>query len=308
LPKKRGRLEVRVDTDLIAPGFERVVDRDPPLDRIAHGMTFGEGPVWDKRTSTLYWVDIIGSTIWKWKPGVGKEVVMRPSGHANGMTFDKEGRLTVAGWCNRTIFRFEHDGSITTIASKYHDQKFNSPNDIVVKSDGSIYWTDSAGGLVIPGMVAQDVQRYMDIMGVFRLTPDGKEVQLAIADCTYPNGLAFSPDEKILYVNDTRLALIRAFDVNPDGSVGPGRIFHKMTGTEDGVADGMKCDVEGNVYCTGPGGVHVIAPNGQLLGRLKIPGHCTNMGFGDDDWKSLYVTTFNSVYRTRVKVPGVAVW
>jgi len=299
---------VRVDTDLIAPGFERVVDRDPPLDSIAQGLTFGEGPVWDKRTGQLYWVDIIGNTIWKWKPGVGREVVLSPSGHANGMTFDKEGRLTVAGWCSRTIYRFEHDGTITTIASKYQDKKFNSPNDIVVRSDGSTYWTDSAGGLVIPGMVAQDVQRYLDMMGVFRLTPDGKEVQLVIADCTYPNGLAFSPDEKILYVNDTRLALIRAFDVNPDGSVGPGRIFHKLTGTEDGVADGMKCDVEGNVYCTGPGGVHVIAPDGRLLGRLKIPGHCTNMGFGDDDWKSLYVTTFKQVYRTRVKVPGVAVW
>ena len=297
-----------MDTDLIAPGFERVVDRDPPLDSIAQGLTFGEGPVWDKRTGQLYWVDIIGNTIWKWKPGVGREVVLSPSGHANGMTFDKEGRLTVAGWCSRTIYRFEHDGTITTIASKYQDKKFNSPNDIVVHSDGSTYWTDSAGGLVIPGMVAQDVQRYLDMMGVFRLTPDGKEVQLVIADCTYPNGLAFSPDEKILYVNDTRLALIRAFDVNPDGSVGPGRIFHKLTGTEDGVADGMKCDVEGNVYCTGPGGVHVIAPDGRLLGRLKIPGHCTNMGFGDDDWKSLYVTTFKQVYRTRVKVPGVAVW
>jgi len=297
-----------VDTDLIAPGFERVVDRDPPLDSIAQGLTFGEGPVWDKRTGQLYWVDIIGNTIWKWKPGVGREVVLSPSGHANGMTFDKQGRLTVAGWCSRTIYRFEHDGTITTIASKYQDKKFNSPNDIVVRSDGSTYWTDSAGGLVIPGMVAQDVQRYLDMMGVFRLTPDGKEVQLVIADCTYPNGLAFSPDEKILYVNDTRLALIRAFDVNPDGSVGPGRIFHKLTGTEDGVADGMKCDVEGNVYCTGPGGVHVIAPDGRLLGRLKIPGHCTNMGFGDDDWKSLYVTTFKQVYRTRVKVPGVAVW
>jgi len=308
LLKKPGHPEVRVDTDLIAPGFERVVDRDPPLDSIAQGLTFGEGPVWDKRTGQLYWVDIIGNTIWKWKPGVGREVVLSPSGHANGMTFDKEGRLTVAGWCSRTIYRFEHDGTITTIASKYQDKKFNSPNDIVVRSDGSTYWTDSAGGLVIPGMVAQDVQRYLDMMGVFRLTPDGKEVQLVIADCTYPNGLAFSPDEKILYVNDTRLALIRAFDVNPDGSVGPGRIFHKLTGTEDGVADGMKCDVEGNVYCTGPGGVHVIAPDGRLLGRLKIPGHCTNMGFGDDDWKSLYVTTFKQVYRTRVKVPGVAVW
>ena len=297
-----------MDMDRIAPGLERLVDKDAPLDRISYGMTFAEGPVWDRRNQQLYWVDIIGSTIWKWKPGVGREVVLRPSGHANGMTFDRQGRLTVAGWSLRTIWRFEKDGSITTIATNYKGKKFNSPNDIVVHSSGATYWTDSAGGLVIPGMLAEDCQRYLDMQGVFRLSPDGKKVALAIADCTYPNGLCFSPDEKILYVNDSRLGLIRAFKVNDDGSVGAGRLFHNMGGDEPGVADGMKCDVEGNIYCTGPNGVHVIDAKGRLLGRLKIPGHSTNMAWGDDDWCSLYVTTYNSVYRTRVKVPGVAVW
>ncbi|MDB6001684.1 MAG: SMP-30/gluconolaconase/LRE-like region-containing protein [Rhizobacter sp.] len=297
-----------MDIDLATPEFERIVDREAPLDLIAHGLAFGEGAVWDRRTGWLYWVDIIGSTIWKWKPGVGREVVMKPSGHANGLTFDREGRLTIAGWCNRCILRIEHDGSISDIASKFEGKKFNSPNDIVVRSDGSIYWTDSAGGLAIPGMVAEDVQRYLDVQGVFQLTPDGREVRLVIGDCTYPNGLAFTPDEKQLYVNDTRLALIRIFDVNDDGTLGPGRLFHKLTGTEAGVADGMKVDVEGNLYCTGPGGVHVIDPQGRLLGRLRIPGHSTNMAWGDDDWRTLYVTTYSSVYRTRVKVPGVAVW
>ena len=250
--------------------LERLVDKDAPLDRIAYGTTFAEGPVWDKRNKQLFWVDIIGNTIWKWKPGVGKEVVLRPSGHANGMTFDKQGRLTVAGWSLRTIWRFEHDGSITTIATDYKGKKFNSPNDIVVHSSGRTYWTDSAGGLVIPGMVAEDCQRYLDVQGVFSLSPDGKKVSLAIADCTYPNGLCFSPDEKILYVNDSRLGLIRAFKVNDDGSVGAGKLFHTMQGPEAGVADGMKCDIEGNIYCTGPNGVHVIDPKGRLLGRLKI--------------------------------------
>ncbi len=297
-----------MDMDRIAPGLERLIDKDAPMDRISYGTTFAEGPVWDKRNKQLYWVDIIGNTIWKWKPGVGREVVLRPSGHANGMTFDKEGRLTVAGWSLRTIWRFEHDGSITTIASHFKGKKFNSPNDIVVHSSGATYWTNSAGGLVIPGMVAEDNQRYLDVQGVFRLSPDGKKVTLAVADCTYPNGLCFSPDEKILYVNDSRLGLIRAFKMNADGSCGPGKLFHTMQGDEAGVADGMKCDVEGNVHCTGPNGVHVIDPKGRLLGRLKIPGHSTNMAWGDDDWCSLYVTTYNSVYRTRVKVPGVAVW
>jgi len=297
-----------VDVDRADPAIDRLLDPDPPLDRITHGLTFGEGPVWNRRTGELHWVDIIGSTIWKWKPGVGREIVLRPSNHANGMTFDKQGRLTVAGWCSRSVWRFEPDGTITTLATKYRGQKINTPNDIVVRSDGSIYWTDSTGGLVIPGMVAQDVQRYLDWQGVYRITPDGKEVQLVTDEITYPNGLVFSPDEKLLYVNDTRLAHIKVYDVKTDGSLANGRLFHTLTGSEEGVADGMKVDVEGNVYCTGPGGVHVIAPSGKLLGRLMMPEHCTNMAWGDADWRSLYITTFNSVYRTRVKIPGVAVW
>jgi len=295
-------------TDLTQPEMSSIIDDDAPLDLIATGLKFGEGPVWDKRKQELYWVEIIGNTLWKYKPGVGREVVMQPTGHINGLTFDKEGRLLVAGWCTRKILRFEHDGSITTLAEMHQGQKFNSPNDIIMSSDGSIYWTDSAGGLVIPGMVADDVQRYMDVMGVFQLMPDGKEVRLVISDCNYPNGIVFSPDEKVLYVNETRLGLIRKFDVRPDGTLSPGQVFYKLVGTEGGVADGMKSDIHGNIYCTGPGGVHVISPEGKLLGRLRIPGHCTNMAFGDDDWKTLYVTTFTSVYRTRLKVPGVAVW
>jgi gluconolactonase len=294
--------------DLKAPGAGRLLDEDAPLDRIAYGMVFGEGPVWDRRTQQLYWVEIIGNAIWKWKPGVSREIVMKPSGHANGLTFDPKGRLLVAGWSKRTIWCFDTDGSVKTLATAYQGKKLNSPNDIVARSDGSIYWTDSAGGLIIPGMVAEDTQRYLEVQGVYRLTPDGTQVQLLIGDCTYPNGLAFSPDEKILYVNDSRLGIIRAFDVNGDGSCGPGRLFHAMTQPESGVADGMKVDVEGNVYCTGPGGVHVMDSRGNLLARLRVPGHSTNLAFGDQDWRSLYVTTFDSVYRTRVKVPGVAVW
>jgi gluconolactonase len=294
-------------TDRKLPALSRIIDDDAPLDQIAQGLSFGEGPVWDRRNGYLYWVEIIGNTLWRYKPGVGREIVMKPTGHINGLTFDKEGRLLVAGWCTRKILRFEHDGSISTIAEKWRNIKFNSPNDIVMHSDGSIYWTDSAGGLVIPGMVAEDVQRYLDVQGVFRLSPDGKDVSLLVDDCNYPNGLVFSPDEKTFYVNETRLGLIRAFDFNSDGTVGPARIFYTLVGSEGGVADGMKVDIEGTVYCTGPGGVHIISPQGELLGRLRIPGHCTNMAFGEEDWCTLFVTTFNSVYRTRVKIPGVAV-
>ncbi len=303
-----------LELDSASAGFSRLVDADAPFDRIAHGLYFGEGPVWDRRTKQLYWVDIIGNTIWKWRPGGGQDIVMRPSAHANGMTFDREGRLNVAGWCSRSVWRFEPDGTCTTLASHYDGVKINTPNDIVVRSDGQVYFTDSAGGLVIPGMVAEDVQRYLDFQGVYRVGGDAAtggsdRLQLASDEVSYPNGLAFSPDEKLLYVNDTRQAYIRVFDVNADGSLGPGRRFHDMTGTEGGVADGMKCDSEGNVWCTGPGGLHVIDPSGKLLGRIFVPSHhATNFCWGGDDWRTLYITTFTSVWRTRVKLPGIPVW
>lgn len=289
------------------PDIERLIARDAPMDRIAHGLTFGEGPLWSAREKCFYWVDIVGDTIWRWKPGRGCEVFIRPSNQANGLTFDRKGRLLVAGWSSRTVWRVEHDGSITTLAARYEGKKINSPNDIVVKSDGAIYFTDSPGALYNVGMQAEDLQQYLPFQGVFRISPDGKQLSLVIEDFVYPNGLAFTPDEKVLYVNDSRLNVIRAFDVTADGSVGAPRLFHKLEGSEEGVADGMKVDTQGNVYCTGPGGVHVIDPAGKRVGRIKFPDHCTNLAWGDDDWRSLYVTTRTSVYRTRVKIPGVPV-
>jgi gluconolactonase len=178
----------------------------------------------------------------------------------------------------------------------------------VVRSDGAIYFTDSPGALYNVGMAADDVQQYLDFAGVFRVSPDGRRVDPVVTDTVYPNGLAFTTDESVLYVNDTRLGEIRAYDVRPDGGCGGWRLFHKLTGSEPGIADGMKVDTEGNVYCTGPAGIHVIGGNGALLGRLRFADHVTNMAWGDADWRSLYVTTYRSVFRTRVSVPGVAVW
>ena len=295
-----------MDIDLREPAFDDITGSSPPLDHVAHGITFGEGPVWDRRNGRFLFTDIIGDTIWQWRPGIGQEVLVHPSRHANGMTIDRQGRVVVAGWSARTIWRIEADGSFVTLAERYQGRKFNSPNDIVVRSDGTIYWTDSAGGLVIPGMVGDDLQRQLDVQGVFCLTPTGN-VELVVPDCVYPNGLAFSKDESLLYVNDTRLGIIRAFDVNNDGSVGAGRLFHKLTGNEPGVADGMKVDQEDNVYCTGPGGIHVMDKGGKLLGRVLIAGHCTNLAWGDEDWRSLYVTTYHGVLRTRLSIPGIPV-
>ena len=295
-----------MEYDQSAPGFDRIVAPGGELEIVANDVSFGEGPVWNKRTGELFYVSIVGDAIWKYKPGVGRTIVMQPSYKADGMTFDREGRLVVAGWARRNVWRMEHDGSIKTLCSEYEGQKLNTPNDIVCKSDGAIYFTDPSGALYNVEMHGEDLQRYMDYHGVFRIGPDGKTT-LVVKDFTYPNGLAFSPDEKILYINDTREYLIKAYDVQADGSVRNGRVFAKVTGEEPGVADGMKVDVEGNVYCTGPGGVHVWNAGGTHLGRIRIPGHCTNFGWGDDDWRGIYFTTYDSVFKLRLGIPGIPV-
>jgi gluconolactonase len=297
---------LKVEVDLLTPEGERLVGKNNPVDVIARDIIFGEGPVWDARNKQLYFTDIIGDTVWKWKPGVGQEIVMRPSVKANGLALDLENRVLAAGWGGRTVFRFEKDGSVTTLADKWQGKKLSSPNDIVVKSDGSIWFTDPPGGLFNVGMVGIDLQRYIDTQPVYRISPDGKKMTIVNEDSVYPNGLCFSPDEKLLYVNCSRERVIRVYDVKPDGSCGPARLFHQYTGPERGVPDGIKCDVEGNVYCTAPGGIYIHAPSGKILARIKTPGHHpTNIAWGDDDWKSLYITMIGSVVRTRLAVAGV---
>src|SRR5262249_20182867 len=155
-----------------------------------------------KRKKCLYHVDIMGDRIWRWMPGKGREVVLEPSMKANGMTFDREARLVVAGWSGRRVFRMETDGSVTLLATHYEGKRISTPNDIVVRSDGVIFWTEMQNGLIIPGMEGDDLQRHLDWQGVFRLSPDGK-LKPMVTDFHGPNGLAFSPDEKRLYVNDT---------------------------------------------------------------------------------------------------------
>jgi gluconolactonase len=302
-----GSLEhLKVEVDMCGPGWERIVDRSPSIDVVAHDIVFGEGPVWDARGKVLYFTDIIGDTIWKWSPRTGQEIVMRPTVKANGMCLDLENRLVVAGWGGRTVFRRETNGTWKTLADRWEGRKLNSPNDIVVKSDGSIWFTDPPGGLLNVGMVGEDVQRYLETQPVFRITPDGKTMTVITEDNVYPNGLCFSPDEKMLYVNCSRERVIHAYDVNSDGTVGKARVFYQYTGPERGVPDGMKCDVAGNVWCTAPGGIWVHDPSGKPIVRIKTPGHHpTNIAFGDDDWKTLYITMIGSVTRTRVNIAGV---
>ena len=213
----------------------------------------------------------------------------------------------VAGWGGRTVFRQEKDGSWKTLADRWQGKKLNTPNDIVVKSDGSIWFTDPPGGMYNVGMVGPDVQRYLETQPVFRIAPDGKTLSLVCEDNVYPNGLCFSPDEKILYVNCSRERVIRAYDVKADGTVSNSRIFHRYT------RPGARRARRHEMRCRGQRLVHrARAASGcttrraSRSSRIKTPGHhATNIAFGDDDWKSLYITNIGSVIRTRVNIAGV---
>ena len=198
------------------------------------------------------------------------------------------------------MVRTEIDGAVAVLADKYQGMRLNSPNDVVVRSDGSVYFTDPPYGLGNPPKWKE-----LPFNGVYRLTADGTLVLLA-DDFERPNGLAFSPDETILYVNDTERGHIRAFDVSAEGSIGNSRVLAELKGSEPGRPDGMKVDWQGNVYCTGPGGIWIIDSRGKALGRVLMPEVPANIAWGDTDWKTLYITAQTSVYRIRTTVPGVA--
>lgn len=280
-------------------GYSNARDKNPHAVKIATGFEFVEGPVWHPDGFLLF-SDIPANTIYKWKPNQKTQIFRHPSGGANGNTFDRQGRLISAEHENRRISRTEKDGKIITLADRYQGKRLNSPNDLVVKSDGSIYFTDPPYGI-------KKQQEELGFYGVYRLAPDGK-ITLLVKDFSRPNGIAFSPDEKKLYVNDSEKSQIFVFDVKPDGSLGRGRIFAELKdASKSGVPDGMKVDIQGNVYSTGAGGVWVFSPNGNLLFRIDVPEKTTNLAWGDADYQTLYITASKSIYRLRLKIPGVPV-
>ena len=268
------------------------------IEQLATGFTFTEGPLWHP-DGFFYFVDLRVNRLHKIVPGQAAELVRENTGEGNGTTFDLQGRLIMCEGGNRRLSRMDPDGMVEVLVDRYEGRRFNRPNDVVCKSDGSIFFTD-------PGLRIPLDQRELPHAGVYRLAPDG--ALTLVADCEYPNGLAFSPDERILYVANSRwAAYIHALELNDDGTLRRRRIFADMSSDEpDGVPDGMKVDVEGNVYCTGPGGVWVFAPDGRHLGTIRPPEVPANLAFGGPDRRTLFFTARTSLYSTRVKVPGVA--
>jgi gluconolactonase len=263
-----------------------------------------EGPVWWSGGGYLLFSDIHNNRRIRYTPGQGAVVDLEPTNRANGLTRDLQGRLVACEHDSRRVTRTEPDGSITVVAGSFQGRPLNRPNDVVVKSDGCIYFTD-------PWTHPNPPEQWdLTYSGVFRVTPDLGSITLLVADFIIPNGLAFSPDESVLYVNDSRRNNIRAFDVNPNGSLAlqSDRVFVDLSGDEPGVADGMKVDVEGNVYCGGAGGLLVMDPSGRKLGRVVHGANATtNLCFGGDDWKTLYFTSRNHLGSVRTNIAGIPV-
>lgn len=290
---------IQEETAAVTPEntFQAIVG-DAPVEAVSSGFQFVEGPVWVPEGYLLF-SDIPASIIYRWSPGEDRaQVYRRPSGHSNGLTLDREGRLLVCEH-DRRVSRTEADGTVVTLAQTYEGKRLNSPNDIVVKSEGSIYFTDPPYGL--PN---QKEGQELDFQGVYRLAPDGT-LTLLEDSMVRPNGLAFSPDEQVLYVDDSDLGHIRAFDVRPDGTLANGRVFAELKAPgKEGVPDGMKVDLRGNVFCTGAGGIWVIDPAGVVLGVIEVPEVPANLAWGDDDLKTLYITARTGLYRLRVGTGG----
>jgi len=281
----------------------RIVPETAQIERLATGFQFTEGPVWNSSGGYLLFSDIPGNRIIKYTPGEGISDFRVPSGKSNGLTFDREGRLVACEHQNRRVSVTQKDGTVTTVASHYKGKKLNSPNDVVVKSDGSVYFTDPPYGLnpVFGSLGSQE----LPFFGVYRLSPPGEELRLLVDD-SVPNGLAFSLDESLLYIADTENSHIRVFDVDDDGNVANGRIFAEISG-EPLAPDGMKIDSEDNVYVTGKGGVWVLNPAGSRIGVIPVPELPANLSWGDEDWKTLFITARRSLYRIRLSIPGVPV-
>lgn len=267
-------------------------------EHLASGFQFTEGPIWRPDGSLLF-SDIPANRIYRWTPDGGADVWREPTGNANGLTLDRQNRLIACEHTGRRVSRTETDGTVVALADQYESGRLNSPNDVVVKSDGTVYFTDPPYGI-------QPEEREQSCNGVYRILPNGA-LELLIDDFDRPNGLAFSPDESILYIDDSPRRHVRAFDVRSDGTLTNSRVFADMGHPQPGSPDGMKIDEAGNLYVTGATGVWVFESDGTHLGVIVTPERPANCAWGDDDRTSLYITARTSLYRVRVKVPGLPV-
>jgi gluconolactonase len=324
IPSLRGQTTAAGSVRRTDPALDNLISPGAKIEKVAGNLGFTEGPLWVRRDGSLLFSDIPNNAIMQWTQD-GKVSVFRkpvfpgpyPEGAligSNGLTLDPDGFLIAAEHGNRRVTRTEvvrnrepvYGGPVTVLADRFEDKRLNSPNDVISKRNGDIYFTDPTGLYRnYPEGRNEAPQQELDFNGVYRITTAGK-LELLARDIPYPNGLAFSPDEKKLYVANSRPEKKwMVYDVKPDGAIANGKVFlDKTSEPGEGVPDGMKVDEEGNLYAAGPGGILVISPKGKHLGTIQLPEIPSNCAFGDADGQSLFITARNSVYRIRLKVPG----
>jgi len=296
------------------PALDQLLAGNATIEKLAEGFDWSEGPVWMPDGQLLF-SDVPLNTIFKWEEKKGVAIFLQPSGYtgsaprggepgSNGLTRDKQGRLIVCQHGDRRVARWEN-GKFVTVADRYEGKRFNSPNDVVVKSNGDLYFTDPPYGLV---KNMNDPAKEIPFQGVYRVSAQGNKVTLLTSEVTRPNGLAFSPDEKILYVasSDPKKAIWMSYPVKADGTLDAGRVFFDATGMQagkKGLPDGLRVDERGNLWATGPGGVLIISPQGKHLGTLATGEATANCGWGDDG-STLYITADMYLCRVRTKTKG----
>jgi len=286
----------RFELKAASPKFWELVAKDAKLNLVSSGMGFTEGPVWDP-AGFLYVSDEVTNKIFRIHRDGHKEELIS-LGDPDGNTYDEHHDLIDCASVLRAIIRIKSDGTYTVLADRYQGKRLNSPNDVVIGPDGAIYFTDPTSDL------PKDQKQELDFKGVFRLDAKG-QITLLTKELTEPNGLAFSPDGKRLYVDDSTQRNIRIYDFQPDGTLRNGRIFGEEPGaTGEGVPDGMKVDRAGNLYVTGPGGIWVWNPDGHHLGTIILPEQPANLAWGDSDLKTLYITATTSLYRLKTNATG----
>ena len=316
-----------IKLDRLDAAIDRIVPADAVVEEVANGYTWTEGPVWV--VDRLLFADITSNSIRQWSPRQGASIYLQPSGWrqaraykgpepgSNGMTLDAEGRLSVAGHAQRDVYRFETPdpaGPITIMADTFEGKRLNSPNDLVYKSDGSLYFTDPPYGLETHSDT--DPEKQLAVNGVYRLNgalkhtagapPEREKLELLIKDLPRPNGIAFSPDEKYLYVDNSQPQKTwMRYTVQPDGTLAEPRLLYDATSDpRPGNPDGMKVDAEGNIYSAGPGGIWIFSPEGKPLGTIVMPSRTSNVTWAGADRKTLYITCSDKVFRVRLKIAG----